>query len=77
LKHFCNNVGRNYEEIERTVLATIKLAPNAMKASEIIDFCQGLAKIDIQHVIFNMPNVHEITPLKQFGEEIVPTVTEF
>jgi len=77
LKYFCNKVGRNYEEIERTVLATIKLAPDAMKTSDIIDLCQSLAEIDIQHVIFNMPNVHEITPLKMFGEEIIPTVAEF
>ncbi len=28
----------------------------------------------MQHVIFNMPNVHEITPLETFGEKIIPAV---
>ena len=36
-----------------------------------------LAEVGIQHLIFNMPNVHEITPLEQFGREIIPAVAEF
>lgn len=27
-----------------------------------------------QHAIFNMPNVHDITPLDIFGREIIPAV---
>jgi hypothetical protein len=33
-----------------------------------------LAALGIQHVIFNMPNVHEITPLETFAREIIPAV---
>jgi len=77
LKAICNKVGRDYEEIERTVLTTIKLAPDVMIATEVVDLCRGLAEIGIQHVIFNMPNVHEIKPLKIFGEEIIPAVADF
>jgi len=76
LKEYCNDIGRSYDDIERTVLATIRLAPDAMTSAEIVKLCQGLAKIGIQQVIFNMPNVHEIVPLKIFGEEIIPIVTE-
>ncbi|MFX0092416.1 MAG: LLM class F420-dependent oxidoreductase [Candidatus Hodarchaeota archaeon] len=77
LKQFCDEVGRSYEEIERTTLATIKLAPDAMNANEIIELCQELAEIGFQHIIFNMPNVHEITPLEIIGNEVIPTVTKF
>ncbi|MBU7028458.1 MAG: LLM class F420-dependent oxidoreductase [Theionarchaea archaeon] len=77
LKVFCNKVGRSYDDIERTVLATIKLAPTAMDASEVVELCQELAEIGIQHIIFNMPNTHEITPLEIFGKDIIPQVTEF
>ncbi len=48
-----------------------------MTASEVVNLCQELAKIGIQHVIFNMPDVHEIKPLKIFGEEIIPAVADF
>jgi hypothetical protein len=42
----------------------------------VIDHCRALARIGIQHVIFNMPNVHEIAPLSTFGREIIPAVAE-
>jgi F420-dependent oxidoreductase-like protein len=77
LKSHCSKVGRTYDEIERTVLGTIKLAPNAMNTTEIVESCQGLAKIGFQHIIFNMPNVHEIEPLEVIGKEVIPAIAGF
>ena len=28
-------------------------------------------------LIFNLPNVHELTPLETFGEKVIPAVAEF
>jgi len=36
--------------------------------------CEDLGEAGIEHVIFNMPNVHKIWPLETFGLEIIPTV---
>ena len=77
LKAHCKELGRSYDEIERTVLSTIKLGPDAMSSTEVVDLCQGLAKIGFQHIIFNMPNVHEIEPLEILGYEVIPTVAEY
>lgn len=77
LKRHCDAVGRPYEEIERTALDTVNLAAGEMSAAQVIETCRGLAGVGIQHVIFNMPNVHEIKPLEQFGREIIPAVAEF
>ena len=77
LRVFCDKSGRSYEDIERTVLATIRLAPRAMDSTEVIELCEDLANMGIQHVIFNMPNTHEITPLEVFGDEIIPIVSRF
>ncbi|MFX0068912.1 MAG: LLM class F420-dependent oxidoreductase, partial [Candidatus Hodarchaeota archaeon] len=74
LKHHCNRLGRNYDEIEKTVLATIKLAPDAMKVEEVVNLCKGLGEMGFHQAIFNMPNAHEITPLEIIGEEIIPQV---
>lgn len=77
LKVFCDKVGRSFDDIERTVLATIKLAPDAMDSREVVELCQELAEIGVQHLIFNMPNTHEIKPLEIFGKEIIPQVATF
>jgi F420-dependent oxidoreductase-like protein len=76
LRRHCEELGRPYDEIERTALDTVHLAPGAMTASQVIDQCRSLSALGIQHVIFNMPNVHELTPLEVFGREIIPAVAD-
>jgi hypothetical protein len=74
LKKHCEDVGRDYAEIEKTTLSTVHLAPDKMNAQNVIEECQALAKLGITHAIFNMPNVHEIKPLEIFGREIIPAL---
>ncbi|MDH5481829.1 MAG: LLM class F420-dependent oxidoreductase [Candidatus Bathyarchaeota archaeon] len=76
LKRHCNEVGRPYNDIEKTLTTYIKLAPDAMNTTQVIELCRLLAMTGIQHVIFNMPNVHEIEPIKIVGEKIIPQVTD-
>jgi F420-dependent oxidoreductase-like protein len=77
LKRHCEEIGRPYDEIERTALGTANLSPGNMTATDVIKTCRDLADVGIQHVIFNMPNVHEITPLEIFGRDIIPAVAGF
>jgi hypothetical protein len=78
LKQHCSDVGRSYDDIERTAIGTIKLAPDAMSSAEVIELCRELAGLGFQHVIFHMPTTREIvTTLEVFGKEIIPTVAEF
>ena len=76
LRRHCEEVGRDYEEIERTALGTVNLAQGGMTAEGVIGLCRELNEAGIEHLIFNMPNVHEIRPLETFGEKIIPAVAE-
>lgn len=77
LKEHCQQVGRDYDQIEKTTLGTIHLAPGEMSASDVIDTCRWLADLGIQHAIFNMPNVHEIKPLEIIAEQVIPEIAGF
>ena len=77
LQQHCQAVGRPYDDIERTSLGTVHLAPGEMTTDEVINTCRELAGVGIQHAIFNMPNVQEITPLETFAREIIPAVADF
>ncbi len=74
LKKHCDEVGRDYAEIEKTTLDTVHLASDKMKAKDVIENCRTLASLGIQQAIFNMPNVHEIKPLEIFRREIIPAL---
>jgi F420-dependent oxidoreductase-like protein len=76
LKQHCEQVGRDYAAIEKTTLGTVHLAPGQLSAADVIEQCRTLAGLGIQHAIFNMPNVQDITPLEIFGHEIIPAVAE-
>jgi len=76
LKKHCETIGRPYDEIERTALSTANLSSGNMSTEDIIGVSKGLANQSIEHLIFNMPNVKEITPLEKFGEEIIPAVAD-
>ena len=70
-----NALNRWTSAIEKTALGTVE--PGKQSAAEIIDICRQAAEAGIEHIIFNMPNVHEITPLETFGREIIPAVATF
>ncbi|HEX6288801.1 MAG TPA: LLM class F420-dependent oxidoreductase [Herpetosiphonaceae bacterium] len=74
LRRHCDAVGRSYDAIERTVLSTVHLASDGMTPSQVVAYCREMADIGIQHIIFNMPNTHEIAPIETFGREIIPEV---
>jgi F420-dependent oxidoreductase-like protein len=75
LKRHCEDVGRDYDEIERTALD--HLEPGGVNVSEVIRLCRDLAHLGIQHVIFSVADDYTITPLDTFGREIIPAVAEF
>jgi F420-dependent oxidoreductase-like protein len=77
LKRHCDEVGRPYEEIEKTVLGGVDLAPGKMTAKDMIDQCKRLALLGIQQFIINMPNTHEIWPVETIAREVIPEVKDF
>ncbi len=75
IKRYCDEIGRPYEQIERTSLDTIDLRSMTPKA--VIERWKALADLGIQQVITNMPNVYELKPLEVLGKEIIPAVAGF
>ena len=68
LRNHCETLGRDYEEIEKTVLGPFDLSSNG--ASEAVDQIGQFAEIGIQHYITSFPNVSEIEPIERFGSEV-------
>ncbi|MGA3029327.1 MAG: LLM class F420-dependent oxidoreductase [Candidatus Limnocylindrales bacterium] len=72
LRERCTEVGRPFEEIERTNLAHVDLA--AQTPAEIIAAFRRLAQVGVQHVIFNLTNVHDLRNLETLGRDVIPQV---
>jgi len=76
LRQHCAALGRDYDSIEKTSLGTVDLRAGRMTAADVLAQCRALARVGVDHAIFNLPNVHEIRPLEIFGREIIPQVSE-
>ncbi len=77
LRDHCAALNRDYDEIECSSLGKVELRAGKQSSAEIIEHCQALAEVGIQHAIFYMPNVEDIAPLEEFGRDIIPAVSSF
>jgi F420-dependent oxidoreductase-like protein len=73
LKGHCERLGRDYDEISKTVAGFMY---TGQPTSEIVDQARPLAAMGFDHVIFNVINDHEVTPIEQLGAEAVPALAE-
>jgi len=71
LKAHCENLERDYDTIEKTSLGTVHLS-GADTVEGILRRLTVLSGMGFTHAIFNMPDVHQITPLETFAREIIP-----
>jgi len=76
LHRHCDQVGRDYEMIERTALAHISFGSGGMSATDLINLCRDVSSVGIQHLIISLSNVSEIRPLETIGREVIPAVAE-
>ena len=75
LKRHCDALGRDYDSVEKTSLATVHLSGDDTAAS-VISRIKTYAAMGFTHAIFNMPDVYKITPLETFAKEIIPAVAD-
>ena len=75
LKAHCDNLGRDYDTIEKTSLCTVNLSGDDTAAS-ITKRIKELSQMGFTHVIFNMPEIYKIKPLETFAKEIIPSTAE-
>jgi F420-dependent oxidoreductase-like protein len=74
LRGHCADIGRDYDEIEKTVMMPFDIGANGEKTGELIDKLRGLAALGVQHVHGMVPHVASITPLEVIGEKVIPAV---
>lgn len=72
LKQHCKEVGRNYDDIEKTVAYQIA---GDFDPNKIIEECKGLRELGFTHTIFGIRNVDTITPVQIIGEKVIPQIT--
>ncbi len=72
LRERCAEVGRPFEEIERTNLQTVDLSKESV--AQVVERFGTLADVGVQHVIFNLAGVSDVRTIETIGRELLPQV---
>jgi alkanesulfonate monooxygenase len=72
LRGHCEAVGRDYDEIEKTVMVQLDPGEKGEKVEDLLAQLQDLAKLGVQEAHGWVPRVSEITPLEILGREVIP-----
>ena len=72
LKRHCEDVGRDYGELEITNMSSL---PSGTSAT--IAHCKALADVGVHHAIFSNPSFKDLAALEAFGRDVIPAVAAF
>jgi len=77
LKRLCDQAGRDYGAIEKTVPFFFDVGPDGSKIGEVVTQLRGLASMGAQTVTGWVVGQEDITPIEVMGREVIPVVAEF
>jgi len=78
LREHCDAVGRDYDQIEKTVMfPPLDPGPDGENIDAILAELRRLARLGISHVHSRVTDVVQIRPLELLGERVIPAAAEF
>lgn len=77
LREHCAAVGRDYDDIEKTVVLPMDPGPDGENVESILAELQRLAGLGFAHAHSRVPRAVDIAPLELFGEHIIPAAARF
>ncbi len=76
LKRHCDDVGRDYDDIEKTVMAQLDPGKDGERADQVLEQLRELSALGIQHVHTRAPEQDELPYVHVYGDKIIPAARE-
>jgi F420-dependent oxidoreductase-like protein len=77
LRGHCDDVGRDYDEIQKTVMGPLDPGPDGANVDELIASMRQLADLGITHYHGSVPDAASIRPIELLGTRVIPVVADF
>jgi F420-dependent oxidoreductase-like protein len=77
LRGHCDDVGRDYDEIEKTVMINLDPGSDGENVDPLLEELRKLAGLGIEEAHGRVPDVWRIKPLEILGERVVPVAAGF
>ena len=76
LRGHCEREGRDYDEIEKTVLFNFDVGDHGERVDEILEGLRGLAALGFDVAHGRVTDVWRVTPLEILGSQVVPVAAD-
>jgi F420-dependent oxidoreductase-like protein len=77
LRRHCDAVGRDYDEIQKTVIGPLDPGPAGERVGELIDSMRPLSALGITHYHGSVPDAASLRGIELLGETVIPVVADF
>ena len=77
LRRHCDELGRDYDEIAKTVLFPLDPGADGRNVERLLSDLRWFADLGIDTVYGPVPAAHEITPLELLGRHVIPAVAGY
>ncbi len=77
LRGHCDAVGRDYDEIDKTVIGTLDPGPDGENAASIIASMEDLGRLGISHYHAMVPDMESLKPIELLGQQVIPEIAGF
>ena len=76
LRQHCTEVGRDYDDIQKTVMMSLDIGPDGANIDRILEQMRGFAELGVTHVHSSVQGVGTITPIEVIGERLIPEMAK-
>ena len=77
LRRHCDDVGRDYDDIVKTVMGPLDPGADGANVDRLIEQMRTAADLGVTHYHGSVPNVASITPLEILGKHVIPAAADF
>lgn len=77
LRQHCADVGRNYDDIKKTVMTLLEPGDNGEGVDAVLTELERLAGLGVQHVHTRLPEVASLKAIELMGEQVIPQAAKF
>jgi F420-dependent oxidoreductase-like protein len=76
LRQHCENEGRNYDDIEKTIISRIHLGEGGKTADQVVEEFGRYAEAGVQTVLGALMGMEHKTPFETVGRDIIPQLAK-
>ena len=76
LRTHCDQVGRDYDTIEKTAITTFDVGRSGERTGELIERLREYAALGFDEVHGSLRHVADIRPIEAIGKEVIPAIAD-